>query len=188
MKYFTKELWLAWNNQGPLDHDKAIEIGNEAFVRYRDELEQLRARLGSETYKFFTSENLHDGRILSFEVGDGINHKVGGSKPFDINARQTAVRIRMVGANIDVLYTLSYKGIRKVVFDFPSDNPLFYAEGDNIGDWGYDEISALDEKYLRHEVLFSSGTSVTIEFKKFSFSKEPCEGSRYIDSNQQALE
>ena len=181
MKHFTKDLWLAWNNQGPIDPKKAIEIGKQAFDNYRHELKQLRPRLGSRTYKFFSTESLHDGRVLSFVVGDGIDHEVGGLKPFDINARQTAVRIKVFGSEMDVLYTLSYKGIRRVVFDFPSDDPLFYDEGDNIGDWGYDEVSASNEKYLRHEVLFSSGTSVVIEFKKFSYSKETCEGSRYLD-------
>ena len=170
-----------WNDQGPMDHKKAIEIGNEAFTNYLNDLKQLKPRLGSDAYEFFSSESLHDGRVLSFVVGDGINHKVGGAKPFDINVRQTAVRIQMFGPNIDVLYTLSYEGIRKVVFDFPSDDPLFYDEGGNIGDCGYDEISAPNAEYLRHEVLFSSGTSVIIEFKKFSYLKEACKGSRYID-------
>jgi hypothetical protein len=83
---------------------------------------------------------------------------------------------------MDVLYTLNYQGIRRVVFDFPSDDPLFFAEGDNLGDWGYDEVSAPNSSYLRHEVLFSTGNSIIIEFKKFSYSKEACEGSRYLDS------
>ena len=176
MKYFTKDLWRGWNNQGPIDDKRAAEIGNEAFNNYRHELEQLRPRLGPQAYEFFTTENLHDGRVLSFTVGDGIDHEVGGVKPFDINARQTAVKIQVFGSEMDVLYTLSYEGIRRVVFDFPSDEPLFYQEGGNIGDWGYDEVSAPDAKYFRHEVLFSSGTSIVIEFKTFSYWKEPCKG------------
>jgi hypothetical protein len=181
MKYFTKDLWLGWNGRGPLDHTKAYELGNEAFTKYRDELTQLEPRLGPAAYEFFTTESLHDGRVLSFVVGDGIDHKVGGATPFDINARQTAVRIEMFGAHIDVHYTLRYEGIRRVVFDFPSDEPLFHFEGGNLGDWGYDEISAPDAEYLRHEVLFSSGTSIIIEFQKFSYSKEYCEGNRYVN-------
>jgi len=164
-----------------MDPEKAVEIGNTAFSDYRRELEALRSRLGPRMYKFFSTESLHDGRVLSFTVGDGINHQVGGPKPFDINARQTSVKIQVLGAQMDVLYTLSCEGIRRVVFDFPSDEPLFYGEGDSIGDWGYDEFSAPDARYLRHEVLFSSGTSVVIEFKKFSSLKEACKGSRYLD-------
>jgi len=181
LKYFTKELWLAWNHQGPIDPDKAREISNQAFIDYRRELETLKPRLDSDTYEFFSNENLHDGRVLSFTVGDGIDHHVGGAKPFDINARQTAARIKLFGAWMDVLYTLNYQQIRKVVFDFPSDDPLFYEDGNNIGDWGYDELSAPDDRYLRHEVLFSTGTSLVIEFRKFSYLKETCAGSRYLD-------
>jgi len=181
MKYFTKNLWRAGNGQGPIDHKRAIEIGNEAFNNYRRDLEQLRPRLDPQTYEFFTTESLHDGRVLSFIVGDGIDHKVDGVKPFDINARETAARIQVFGSDLDILYTLNYESVRKVVFDFPSDEPLFYQEGGSIGDWGYDEISAPDANYLRHEVLFSSGSSIVIEFKHFSYSKKACKGSRYLD-------
>ena len=157
------------------------EIGNAAFNDYRQEVERLRPKLGSRIYEFFATESLHDGRVLSFTVGDGIDHKVNGLHPFDINARKSSVRIQVLGANMNLHYTLNYEGIRRVVFDFPSDEPLFYHEGGNIGDWGYDEFSMPDAEYIRHEVLFSSGTSIVLEFKKFSYLKEPVQGSRYLD-------
>jgi hypothetical protein len=183
MKYFTKDLWLAWNHQGPLDPNKAIDIGNTAFSEYRQEIEALKAKLGSRIYDFFLNESLHDGRVLSFTVGDGIDHEVNGPRAFDINDSKTRVTMRVLGANLDVLYTLRYEGLRRVVFDFPSDQPLFYNQGDNIGDWGYDEFSVPDGEYIKHEVLFSSGTSIALEFKEFSYEKEPCKGSRYLDSS-----
>ena len=53
----------------------------------------------------------------------------------------------------------------------PKDS-FVYNERDNIGDWGYDEVSAPDLKYLRHEVLFSSGTSVMWSLKSFHIPKK----------------
>ena len=179
MKYFTKELWLGYNNKGPLDSKTAIELGQHNLQEYAAQLEQLHPRLNRHTYRFFKKENLHDGRLLAFIAGDGVGHDVQGSQRFDINARNASVVIKVLGANLDLLYTLKYTEVKKVQFEFPSDEPLFYDEGDQIGDWGYDELTAADDMYLRHEVLFASGSIILIEFKHFAYKKEPCEGSRY---------
>jgi hypothetical protein len=179
MRYFTKELWLGYNNQGPLDGKTAIELGQRNLQEYIKQLEQLRPRLSKQTYRFFKKENLHDGRLLAFIAGDAPEHNIQGAKRFDINARNTSVMMKVLGQNLDMLYTLKYTKVRKVVFDFPSDEPLFYDEGDHIGDWGYDELTAADDAYLRHEILFASGTIIFLEFKHFAYNKEACEGTRY---------
>jgi hypothetical protein len=179
MRYFTKELWLAWNNQGPLDERSAVELGRQNMREYIEQLEQLRPRLSNQTYRFFTKENLHDGRLLAFIAGDAPEHDVHGAKRFDINARNTSVVMKVLGQDLDVLYTLKYTKVRRVVFDYPSDDPLFYDEGDQIGDWGYDELTAADDSFLRHEVLFASGTIMLLEFKHFAYKKESCVGTRY---------
>jgi hypothetical protein len=179
MKYFTKELWLGYNDRGPLDSKTAIELGERNMQEYIAQLERLRPRLSQQTYYFFKEENLHDGRLLEFLAGDGVGHDIHSSPPFDINAHNSSVTMRLLGADLDLLYTLTYSGVRKALFDFPSDDPLFHDEGGHIGDWGYDELTAVDDAYLRHEVLFASGTIIQIEFKHFSYNKEPCEGTRY---------
>jgi len=89
------------------------------------------------------------------------------------------VEIKVLGSQLDVEYTLKYSKLRRVQFDYPSETPLFHEEGEHIGDWGYDELTAIDDNYLRHEVLFASGTTILIDFKDFSYEREPCEGSRY---------
>jgi hypothetical protein len=146
---------------------------------YTEQLEQLRPRITQQTYRFFKKENLHDGRLLAFAAGDALDHYVHGAKPFDINAHNTSVVMKVLGQDLDLLYTLKYTKVRKVVFDFPSDETLFHNEGSHIGDWGYDELTAADDLYLRHEVLFASGTIILIEFRRFAYRKERCEGSRY---------
>jgi hypothetical protein len=40
-----------------------------------------------------------------------------------------------------------------------------------IDDWGYAELTSADKNYLRHEILFSSGAIILIEFRKFSHKR-----------------
>ena len=96
---------------------------------------------------------------------------------FDINVHKVTVEMRVLGSNLDVHYALRYETVRRVLFDYPSDEPLFHNEGRHIGDWGYDELAAIDDNWLRHEVLFASGTTILIEFKDFFYEREGCEGA-----------
>jgi hypothetical protein len=179
MKYFTKEMWLGWNSSDDEEWQRADEQNKRNWLEYQQQFEKLQSRLGPEAYHFFKNEERHDGRLIAFTVGDAINHDVHGALKFDINKHDTTVEIKLIGPELDVLYTLHYKGVKRVIFDYPTDTPLFYEEGDHISDWGYDEVTAVDENYLRHEVLFSTGTTILIEFKHFSYEREDCEGTRY---------
>lgn len=179
MKYFTKELWAGVNGRGKYKEREAHEIWDRNLEAYTRQLELVRPRLSEESYRFFANESLHDGRLLAFIAGDGIDHDIHRSARFDINARNTSVRLKVLNAELNALYTLDYTEVRRVLFDFPSHRPLFHREGDHIADWGYDELTAPDEKYLRHEVLFSSGATILVEFKVFSWRRESCAGTRY---------
>jgi hypothetical protein len=172
MKYFTKEIWAGINGRGELTRQQAFELSERNADEYIQQLEQLKGRLSEDTYYFFRRDSLHDGRLLSFSCGDGVDHIINESNPFDINSKNTAVQMRVIGAELNSLYTLKYGQIKRALFDYPSDSPLFYGEGWQIGDWGYDELTAVNDQYLRHEILFSSGTIILIEFKMFSYVKE----------------
>ena len=174
MKYFTKEMWRGWNSSDQAERQRAREQSDRNWQEYGQELKKLESRLGVEAYEFFKTAERHDGRLIAFTVGDAINHDVHDSAKFDINAHDTAVEIKLLSPYLNTLYTLNYSGVRKVVFDYPSDDPLFHYDGRQISDWGYDEVTAVDEKFLRHEVLFSSGTTILIEFTNFSFKQESC--------------
>jgi hypothetical protein len=179
MKYFTKELWLGANSRNDSRYRETSDQWNANFTAYQAQLQTIQHRLDEAAYRFFIEENLHDGRVLSFTVGDAIHHETHGSALFDINLHNTTVEIKALSSQLDVQYTLRYSKLRRVQFDYPSETPLFHVEGAHIGDWGYDELTAADDDYLRHEVLFASGSTILIEFKDFSYEREPCEGSRY---------
>ena len=174
MKYFTKEMWRGWNSGDEAEKQRAREQSDRNWQEYGQELEKLESRLGIEAYEFFKTAERHDGRLIAFTVGDAINHDVHEPTKFDLNPNDTAVEIKLLSPYLNTLYTLNYSGVRKVVFDYPSDDPLFHYDGRQISDWGYDEVTAVDEKFLRHEVLFSSGTTILIEFTNFSFKQESC--------------
>ena len=181
MKYFTKELWLGsnCNRRRESDVQRNAEQWTTNFREYQKQLTALQSRLTKRAYKFFTNVSLHDGRVTALTIGDAIHHDIRGGEKFDINVHNPGVEIKVLGSQLDVQYTLSYRKVRRVVFDYPSDKPLFHHEGGHIGDWGYDELTAADESFLRHEVLFASGTTLLIEFQRFSYEREKCEGSRY---------
>ncbi|HEX7295903.1 MAG TPA: hypothetical protein VF251_09150 [Pyrinomonadaceae bacterium] len=179
MKYFTKELWLGGNSRSESDQRKTLEQWNANLQEYQKQLKALQSRLTKRDYNFFTKLSLHDGRVTAFTVGDAIHHDIQGPEKFDINVHNPSVEIKVLGWQLDMQYTLKYRKVRKVLFDYPTDKPLFHHEGGHIGDWGYDELTAADENFLRHEVLFASGTTILIEFQQFSYEQEKCEGSRY---------
>jgi hypothetical protein len=177
MEIITKEHWRGWNSQDKEIRDWAMKSSNENFKIYAERLEKLRPRLKERNYQFFIN-GLHDGRIIAFSVGEGLHLDLLKNPLLDINKdfSKTHVQIKVVDSYFEAIYDLKYEQVSKVIFDFPSDSPLW---GNSIGDWGYDEISEIDEKTLRHEVLFSSGTTILIEFGKFSFKKNKHKGNRY---------
>jgi hypothetical protein len=177
MKYKTRELWQGFNSNDNELRRHAAEQWEKNVREYQRQLEGLKPRLDEQTNRFFTTEDLHDGRLLAFTAGDDIDFSAGGRK-FDIHRHNPSVRLQVLGANLDSLYRLTYSKVSRVVFDYPTDNPLFHGIGRQIGDWGYDELTAVDEDYLRHEILFASGTTILIEFQEFFSEKEKIEEKR----------
>jgi hypothetical protein len=78
------------------------------------------------------------------------------------------------------LYTLRYERLHRALFDFPSAQPWYMRFGDRasnpIDDWMADEITVVDDQILRHEVLFSSGATLLIEFEKVTVRNTIVEG------------
>lgn len=179
MRIITKRHWQGWNSEDPKEVDWATKSSEENFRVYEQQLEKLRARLGQRNFGFF-KHGLHDARLISFCAGDGLHLDLSKKRSVTIkDFYRTSVEIKVLNAEFDAIYLLKYGKVARSVFDFPSDEPLW---GNNIDDWGYDELSEVDEKILRHEVLFSSGTTILIEFEKFAFTKSKYNGSRYEEA------
>ena len=158
MKYFKKELWRAFNNDS-IPFAKADAEWNRGRVNYWRQFRKLSNRLSVSAKTFFKSVTLHDGRLLRFETGEYIDFKKNNIKLFN----QPDVRISVINEEDTHIYTLRYYKAEKVIFDFPSTEPLFYGKGSTIGDWGYDELTSAGSKLFRHEILFSSGAIILVE-------------------------
>jgi hypothetical protein len=173
MKYFTRDQHDAVNSTDNSAIAAAMEEFNKNAELYREQLEKLRARLSPKVQKFFETLSLHDGTLQRMSVGDDISVVLPtGSRGAFVNKRKLSVLLEVLDAEGKRRHALRYRKVRRVTFDYPSAEPWYlrYSDpGSNpIDDWLADELTAADDKFLRHEVLFSSGTTLLIEFMEVS--------------------
>jgi hypothetical protein len=168
MKYFTPEGWIGFNSAR---RDSAFQSYDRRLESYRKQLSLLLPRLNPTARRFFREVCLlHDGTLLRMEAGDHIDGAGQGGTRIGVNDRRASVRLLVKSENGESIYTLNYTGVRRV--EVPGETVLFPSgKRANFGDWGYDELTSAKEGRFRHEVLFASGSTITIEFKKFSFLK-----------------
>jgi hypothetical protein len=169
MKYFTKELWGAQSSQAWTQWAKNSKA-------YYAQLTKLRPRLTKSAWHFFSKVSLHDGTLLLFLTGDHISENPKSLKSrtwhWIVNKRQPIVQLQVLHENLRTIYHLEYRELRKVVFDHPTLAPLdLRYKNPPIVDWGYAELTSANKESLRHEILFSSGASILIEFRRFSYKK-----------------
>ncbi len=169
MRYFKNELWAELNSVVTAKRSHAQWGRN--LKRYVAQLEMLKPRLSKSALRFFTKVSLHDATLIAFTVGDRVGRYPKDYNSFIKNQLRTSVQIEALNYEQDKIYSLKYTGIRRVVFEHPSSSPLFYDRGGPIVDWGYDELTSAGKTYLRHEILFSSGATISIEFKHFSYKR-----------------
>jgi hypothetical protein len=161
MQYFTKELWQS--AQEPERLDEYTAKWQIAYDQYQQQLTQFRERLGAEAYGFFAEADLHDGAVVKLELEGGSprNHSYPAS-----------AKLIASEASDDFLWEISYRSLRHVLIDYPSQNPLFYSAGEGFGDWGYHELSDAGDGFLRHEILFATGSVIAFEFKELSAKRQ----------------
>ena len=114
---------------------------------YYKNLEQLSKRLGTP-YQFLKDNSFHDYRLVKMEVKELENLVI------EVN-----LYLRNPYENID--YIIRWKNIKKFSFQYDYSKYKFSNLDDYVTDDGYgtvaeDEITAYDEKYLQHELLFTS--------------------------------
>jgi hypothetical protein len=81
LRYFSYDLIAAgndWVHQTRADEARALKKLARLTERYREELDQLTSRIGRRAWQFFRygygPTGLHDGRLLSMTVGDGLDY------------------------------------------------------------------------------------------------------------------
>jgi hypothetical protein len=175
MKYFTldyyQEGWDIWDKteEERREMEKRDDLILEEYLR---ELESLKHRIGKRAWEFFRygrgEYGLHDGRLLSFCVGDGLDYVPDGSSPFLINRQQTSAKIEFLNHEQSFHYTFTLLGVGRVQTDLFVDKDM---RAESIGDLMICELTAVDEDYLQLGFPFASGTSIVIKFQQLIFKR-----------------
>lgn len=114
---------------------------------YYKNLENLSERLGS-SYQLLKEIALHDCRLVKMEVEES------GSLVIEVK-----LYLRNPYENTD--YVINWKNVKNFSFQYDCLQYKFANTNDYVTDDGYgtvaeDEITAYDDKYLQHELLFTS--------------------------------
>jgi hypothetical protein len=176
MRYFTKEFIKA-DNDSSLSRTKHDEVGRK-FERncraYRKQLAKLRPRVSKQAWIFFYFGfgrwGLHDARLISFAAGDGLDYRIDGRHPFRINKQKAKVRIQILSHDQNLLCDFRCSEVRKAVFDFPSEDPLW--NSGRVDDLHSYELTTASKNFLRLEFLFTSGSTILIEFMRLGFRRQ----------------
>ncbi|SEB45692.1 hypothetical protein [Paenibacillus sp. GP183] len=151
MQYFTFELWSKFSSENELERQQADVQWDENSKLYWHMFEQLKARIPKETIEFFTNEGFHDYHIQNLEMVHG-DYKQ--KNPIDV--------VITVTNAIDT-WKLNYKCVQRFEVQYNPNSPsLSFHNG--FDDWGYDELIAVNEEVLSHEILFASGATILIHF------------------------
>jgi hypothetical protein len=185
MKYFTYSLIAAnndWIEQSEEEYQKAEKQFWVTVEDYHRELEGLKSRVSQKAWHFFrygfARYGLHDARLLSFNVGDGLDYVTDGSVPFRINRQRTSARLQFLNYQQDLHYLFEFRGIKRIQNDLFADEEMV---AQSIGDLYTYELTEVDKDTLQLGFLFASGASIVIQFRKLVFRKQRIKRQYEVD-------
>ncbi len=190
MKYFTREHEEA--SQEPGGYQKLRPELDALSRQYREELKGLTPRLSDAANLFFNEVSLHDGTLLILRVGDDIDKRLPSLTTKIVNKRLVSVSMDVLNYEETTIYTLSYGRIHRVLFDFPTTRPWCLRcddpGGNAIDYWMFDELTAVNDLVLRHEVQFSSGSTLLVDFELFEIRSQPIHGREALPFSENGEE
>jgi hypothetical protein len=172
MKYFTKEMWL-----GLLDESKTSswdKIWEKQIKAYKSNLNKITPQMSKAMKKYFIEEDYHShgDHILSVRVKNNGRIRSGQTELDFIETKRNKVEICLdILCPEKGLYRLSYRNVKRYFFDWPSDCPLPFNDGDGHGSLGYGEITYLGDRVFRHAMMLHSGGLLEIDFSIFLYKK-----------------
>lgn len=175
MKYFTYNLIAAandWVEQTEEEHKRAQQKFRSVAEDYHMHLESLKSRVSRAVWEFFQygfgEKGLHDRRLISLCVGDGLNYVSDGSSSFMLNRQRTSARIEFLNYEQNFHYLFELRGVRRIQSDLFIDEDLF---AKSLGDVFIYELTEIDKENLQLGFLFASGASFTIQFRRMIFRR-----------------
>jgi len=115
---------------------------------------------------------MHDGVLLNFAYGDYFRRGTTWTRKLRHCAELT---VHHGGGKY--IYTLAFQGIRRCVFDYPTEEE--FVDEDNrweLDSWAYAEVSLTADNWPTFEVWLFSGTTIYMEFKTFTYRRERAVG------------
>jgi hypothetical protein len=160
MKYFSQTA-----------HDRGFKRN---FRAYQKQLAKLEGRISRQAWNLFVfgfgGWGLHDADLLSFTVGDGLDHLIDGSRLFNFNKGKAKVRILFLNEKQTLLYSFVCTNIRRAVFNYPvQDTRWDWHRVEHLLTY---ELAAINKHYLSLEFLFSSNATLLVEFGRLKFNRQ----------------
>jgi hypothetical protein len=176
MKYFTFELIAAandWIDQTEKQQKKAEHLFWRLVENYHLELEKLKPMLSKPAWNFFrhgfAETGLHDGHLLSFLIGDGLDFTPDGLTPFGINRQKAIARVEFLNHSQVFHHVFELRELKRATMNLYRDEDI--GSGKGIGDLYTYELTAADEEYLRLGFLFATGAEIEIEFRRLVYRR-----------------
>jgi hypothetical protein len=169
MKYFTYSLIAAandWIDQPNRARRSAQLRFRRSVERYHHELDELRLRLSANAWHFFrhgfAETGLHDARLLSLRLGDGLDYVPDGTKAFLLNSQKAAAMVELLSYEQDRYYCFQLRGVTKANLTLL---PSPYS-GDAFADLYTYELTGAKNSNLQLGLLFASGSEINIEHRR----------------------
>lgn len=128
--------------------DTLLELENEIkeYNIYFDSIKNHFSKIFRK--KYFNCEGFHDWRLISIEYSEPYSNK------------KTYLTVTLYNQWDNITKKMVYSGVRNYNVNFSKEHFITYDT------YGLDEFILLDDSYFSHEVLFPSGSSYYVEFKK----------------------
>lgn len=163
MKFFTPDIWAGWQSSRVSVRAAADRKWERNLAAYWKQCKRIAPTLGKGA-EFFLKHNLHDAHLLSLTVHD--YPLINLRRRFRFENR-TWVKVAALSSR-NVIYLLTYEQVER--FTTTTRNDLFGLPSSRFGDWGYDELVKVPPDGFKHDILFQTGTEVSICFKRFRFT------------------
>ncbi len=154
---------------------KALDQRFERSAKaYQKQLAKLEGRISRQAWNFFAfgfgGWGLHDGLLLAFSVGDGLDNPADGRERLDVNKQKAKVGILILNRKQTLLYSFVCTDIRTAAFNYPVQDPRWGSR--RVEHLLTYELTAVNKRYMSLEFLFSSNATLLVEFGRLKFRRE----------------
>jgi hypothetical protein len=147
MEYFTDEV-LSFDPFATEEAQKAQDMKWEKAVQsYKVRIKEIENRLLKSAYKFYTTQSFHDYDLVSFQTREQ------KKKPLPLE-------IHMEIKKGDRFLFLTYTDVQNFQLTYKTETSYR-----GLGCFVHDELLDINENFLSHEIMLSTGSSIKITFK-----------------------